>query len=285
MPGEYAAIDRPQGPGQLEGHRRDRDRVAGRGDLRQGGGNEVGSALVLEQARKQFGGRKGKKVWADFRSAEDPEAPTTVHKTKFPYGKTPRKVRGRALPDPGTTRKEEVVASAQRRAVVRRRACCRGLGRARGRLERAARLGAGVGVGPSARGDGPAGQLLHPAAADGAGRPRAEDGQRARDRRPRRGVPRHQPVRAARPRPRLLVERDLGRPGHHRHLRGAALRARRLRADARVPALPVPRPVPAVRRPGAHELVDPEPRRPDAARKRDSADAADASSASSPTGR
>ena len=41
-----------------------------------------------------------------------------------------------------------------------------------------------------------------------------------RHRRARRGVPRRQPLRRARPRPRLRVERHLGRPGHHRHVRG-----------------------------------------------------------------
>ena len=43
-------------------------------------------------------------------------------------------------------------------------------------------------------------------------------------RRPRRRVRRHQPLRPARPRARLRVERDVGRPGHHRHVRGADLR-------------------------------------------------------------
>jgi acyl-homoserine lactone acylase PvdQ len=111
MPGEYAAIDRPQGPDSWKVTDVIATASLVAGIFGRGGGNEVGSALVLEQARKQFGGRKGKKVWADFRSAEEPEAPTTVHKTKFPYGKTPRKVRGRALPDPGTTRNEEIVVS------------------------------------------------------------------------------------------------------------------------------------------------------------------------------
>ncbi len=55
-----------------------------------GGGNEVGSAVVLERAREKFG-KKGKKVWADFRSAEDPEAPTTVHDRSSPT----RRCRGR----------------------------------------------------------------------------------------------------------------------------------------------------------------------------------------------
>ena len=50
-----------------------------------------------------------------------------------------------------------------------------------------------------------------------------------------------EPLRAARPRPRLRVERHLGRPGHHRHLRGHALRAGRLGRRPRLDALPLPR--------------------------------------------
>src|SRR5918995_754219 len=109
MPGEYAAIDRPQGPSSWKVTDVIATASLVAGIFGRGGGNEVGSALVLEQARERFGKKKGKKVWADFRSAEDPEAPTTVHKKKFKYGKTPRKVRGRAVPDPGSTREEEIV--------------------------------------------------------------------------------------------------------------------------------------------------------------------------------
>ena len=112
MPGEYAAIDRPQGPDTWKVTDVIATASLVAGIFGRGGGNEVGSALVLEKARKRFGRKKGKKVWADFRSAEDPEAPTTVHKEKFVYGKTPRKVRGSALPDPGSVRTEEVAPGA-----------------------------------------------------------------------------------------------------------------------------------------------------------------------------
>ena len=43
-----------------------------------------------------------------------------------------------------------------------------------------------------------------------------------------------QPLRAARPRPGLRVERHLGRAGHHRHLRGAAVQHRRLHATTQL---------------------------------------------------
>jgi acyl-homoserine lactone acylase PvdQ len=111
MPGEYAALSRPQGPANWKVTDVIATASLVAGIFGRGGGNEVGSALVLEQARKRFGAKKGKKVWADFRSAEDPEAPTTVHKAKFPYAKSPRKAKGRALPDPGTTQPVDVVAS------------------------------------------------------------------------------------------------------------------------------------------------------------------------------
>ena len=112
MPGEYAAIDRPQGPSSWKVTDVIATASLVAGIFGRGGGNEVGSALVLEKARERFGGKKGKKAWSDFRSAEDPEAPTTVHKKRFKYGKTPRKARGRALPDPGSTRVEEVAPGA-----------------------------------------------------------------------------------------------------------------------------------------------------------------------------
>jgi acyl-homoserine lactone acylase PvdQ len=105
MPGEYAAINRPQGPDDWQ----DRDAIAIAslvgGIFGKGGGSEVNSALVYQSAIARYGRRRGPKVWADFRSQNDPEAPTTVQgKTTFPYAQTPKKVAGgsRALPDPGS---------------------------------------------------------------------------------------------------------------------------------------------------------------------------------------
>ena len=98
-----------------------------------------------------------------------------------------------------------------------------------------------------------------------------QDVARPGHRRPRRGVRRHQPLRAARPRPRLRVERHLGGPGHHRHVRACAVRAGRLEADARLDALPLPRPVPADRGAREDEQLDAERGRRHAARHRDAA--------------
>src|SRR3954465_3295862 len=101
MPAEYAAIGQPQGPADWKG-----TDVVATADVvgaifGAGGGREVPSALVLEKAIKRFGKAKGQRVWQDFRSAEDPEAPTTIKK-RFPYSATPKHPRGVALPDPGS---------------------------------------------------------------------------------------------------------------------------------------------------------------------------------------
>src|SRR3954468_3390954 len=101
MPAEYPAIGRPQGPDDWKG-----TDVVATADVvgaifGAGGGRELPSALVLEKATKRFGRTGGRRIWHDFRSAEDPEAPTTIRK-RFPYEVAPRHPIGRALPDPGS---------------------------------------------------------------------------------------------------------------------------------------------------------------------------------------
>src|SRR4051794_9970748 len=101
MPAEYAAIGRPQGPDDWKG-----TDVVATADVvgsifGAGGGRELPSALVLEQAQKRFGSKQGRRVWQDFRSANDPEAPTTVKK-RFPYEVAPMNPIGVAMPDPGS---------------------------------------------------------------------------------------------------------------------------------------------------------------------------------------
>ncbi len=111
MPGEYALINRPTGPDVWKVTDVISTASLVAGIFGKGGGNEIGSAVVLDEAKKRFG-KKGKKVWSDFRSAEDPEAPTTVHDTKFPYEKVPKKTPGLALPDRGTLEREPLVVEA-----------------------------------------------------------------------------------------------------------------------------------------------------------------------------
>src|SRR5436190_2121206 len=101
MPAEYAAIGRPQGPDVWKG-----TDVVATADVvgaifGAGGGRELPSALVLEQAQKRFGKNAGRRVWQDFREANDPEAPTTV-KRSFPYEPAPKHSVGVAMPDPGS---------------------------------------------------------------------------------------------------------------------------------------------------------------------------------------
>jgi acyl-homoserine lactone acylase PvdQ len=108
MPGEYAAIGRPAGPDDWKVT----DVIATAslvgGIFGKGGGGELGSALALQAARKRFGRRGGYRVWSDFRNAEDPEAPVTARRGRFPYSVRPRDPKGVALPDPGTVRRVQV---------------------------------------------------------------------------------------------------------------------------------------------------------------------------------
>jgi acyl-homoserine lactone acylase PvdQ len=101
MPAEYAAIEQPQGPADWKA-----TDVVATADVvgaifGAGGGRELPSALVLEQAMRRFGAKQGRRVWHDFRSAEDPEAPTTISR-RFPYEVPPKHPRGVALPDAGS---------------------------------------------------------------------------------------------------------------------------------------------------------------------------------------
>jgi hypothetical protein len=102
MPGEYAAIEQPQGPADWKAT----DSVAVAtlvgAIFGAGGGAELPSAIALERARARFGRKAGTRAWRDFRSANDPEAPTTVHRRAFTYEPRPRRPKGVALPDPGS---------------------------------------------------------------------------------------------------------------------------------------------------------------------------------------
>jgi acyl-homoserine lactone acylase PvdQ len=114
MPIEYPALGQPQGPDPWKVTDVISTASLVAGIFGKGGGGEVGSALVLEEAKQQFGRKQGRRVWADFRSQNDPEADTTIHSQAFPYGIGPRKAkkaRGLALPDPGTTQTEPLVVA------------------------------------------------------------------------------------------------------------------------------------------------------------------------------
>ncbi len=122
MPGEYAAIGRPEGPDDWKATDLIATAALVGGIFGKGGGGELKSGAVLEAAEKRFGKRGGKRVWRDFRAAEDPEAPTTVRGAKFPYERTPRKLaRGSvALPDRGSMKKLEPARASTARDVGER---------------------------------------------------------------------------------------------------------------------------------------------------------------------
>jgi acyl-homoserine lactone acylase PvdQ len=101
MPAEYAAI------GKLPTHWTVTDVIAEAsligGIFGKGGGNEVRSAQLLQALQQRFGDNAGAAAWQDFRSKNDPEAPTTVLGTSFPYETTSAFAKsGLALPDPGS---------------------------------------------------------------------------------------------------------------------------------------------------------------------------------------
>ena len=76
-----------------------------------GGGRELLSAQILQAAQAKFAGSgEGRRVWSDFRSAEDPEAPVTTPGS-FPYQVPPANAAddSKALPDPGTVDPSETV--------------------------------------------------------------------------------------------------------------------------------------------------------------------------------
>jgi acyl-homoserine lactone acylase PvdQ len=107
MPAEYAAF------GTSPAHWKGTDVIAEAsligGIFGKGGGNEVGSAQLLQALEKRFGTKRGKRSWADFRSKNDPEAPTTIKRTRFPYEtNSPFSKRGLALPDPGSVEPVDV---------------------------------------------------------------------------------------------------------------------------------------------------------------------------------
>jgi acyl-homoserine lactone acylase PvdQ len=107
MPGEYAAIGQPLGPTAWKGT----DVIATAsligGIFGKGGGEELANAEVYKSAIAKFGGAGGTAAWQDFRRANDPEAPTTVHNgTSFPYqdrpNVAPESNPAVALPDTGS---------------------------------------------------------------------------------------------------------------------------------------------------------------------------------------
>jgi Penicillin amidase len=103
LPGEYTAIGRLPQPWSLADVMAEASLIGG--IFGKGGGNEVRSAMLLSELEKRFGTKKGRGAWSDFRSKNDPEAPTTVLDQRFPYETTSAFAsRGLALPDAGSVK-------------------------------------------------------------------------------------------------------------------------------------------------------------------------------------
>src|SRR5207248_7669318 len=83
MPFEYIAFAKTPQPWKLTDVIAEASLIGG--IFGKGGGNELRSALALEALQKRFGSKKGTRAWADFRFKNDPEAPTTILKKRFPY--------------------------------------------------------------------------------------------------------------------------------------------------------------------------------------------------------
>jgi hypothetical protein len=111
----YAATNHPTGPEPWDVTDIVATGTLVAGIFGQGGGGELNAAIALQQARRVFGRRRGGRVWRDFLSVDDPEAPTTIHGKRFPY-RVPNGKRGIAMPDRGTVRFLDVVSGGTPRA-------------------------------------------------------------------------------------------------------------------------------------------------------------------------
>jgi acyl-homoserine lactone acylase PvdQ len=103
LPGEYTLLGKTLEPWKVT----DVIATAGLvgGIFGKGGGGELNNAEVYTAAKARFGKVKGVRVWSDFRSQNDPEAPTTVHVKRFPYQlRKPRLIdpKSVAIPDRGS---------------------------------------------------------------------------------------------------------------------------------------------------------------------------------------
>ena len=82
LPAEYAALGKVPEPWTVTDTIAEASLIGG--IFGKGGGRELDSALTMQDFLKRFGDREGRRAWSDFRSRNDPEAPTTV-KERFPY--------------------------------------------------------------------------------------------------------------------------------------------------------------------------------------------------------
>ena len=113
MPGEYAALGRPGGPGPWK----ITDLIATAslvgGEFGKGGGAELTQMELRRSFRSRYGARRGERLWREWASYEDADAPTTVKRSKaFPYQTPPKRPArgGMAIADKGSLRRTNVIA-------------------------------------------------------------------------------------------------------------------------------------------------------------------------------
>ena len=120
-PGEYALLGQPL----LDWKPTDSAAVASLigGIFGRGGGAESRDAAVLSAARARFGRKGGLRVWRDFRTINDPEAPVTTP-TRFPFpdpkGKKHRRRKGKGavMLDPGSVQDYDPVVGGRQAATA-----------------------------------------------------------------------------------------------------------------------------------------------------------------------
>ena len=113
MPGEYVAIGRPQGPDDWKVTDLFSTASLVGGIFGKGGGRELAESQLLDAFKARFGAKKGRTLWEQFAAFDDPDAPTTVKGTRFPYQTKPKqRAKGaEEPPDPGSFKALEVSRS------------------------------------------------------------------------------------------------------------------------------------------------------------------------------
>lgn len=75
-----------------------------------GGGGEVQAAVAKLAIQERYGVVEGERIWRTLRTEDDPEHIHTIHNGQsFPYAKAPADPRGAAMPDPGSTTRQQIV--------------------------------------------------------------------------------------------------------------------------------------------------------------------------------
>ena len=253
LPGEYAAIGRPLGPEPFKPADIIATAAMVGGIFGKGGGKELQFSLLADALESRFGKRDAARALRGLPRRRGPRGARDRLRAALPLpGAAASGRTGVARPDQGTLK---LNATGTAGAVLPRLRRCAPPTRCWSPAAESASGHPLMVAGPQVGYFNP--QILmeqgvHAPASRG----------RPGDRRPGRLVRRHQPLRPARPRARLRVERDLRRPGHHRHVRARALRRH---------ALPLPRPLRADRGAREDQPLGADPGRPDQARLADAA--------------